>query len=386
MTRWALTAAVGVFTLLLTTALAEEPAAPRPGKGPAAAPQPPVELGRITWLRDFDEAKAQAAKTGKPVMLLFDEVPGCAGCKKFGQVMLSHPLVVDAAAEAFVPLAVRNNSKGDADAALVKLFGMPSWAYPEVRFLDAANVSPTGDLVDREPKGWQKTVLPTRMVAALQKAQRDVPPYLAILATETDARPLETACFWMFCYWTGEAKLSAVEGVRAMRIGMIGRKEVVEVDFDPKVVSFEDLAKVAKESCGKDVGVFARTDAQAATAATLGMASKASSDAVKTDKIWQKRGLMVQHPEIWFLPLTEYQSVKLGSLSVRRGNGEALESLLSPTQKALRDRLVKVSPRGQEMMRILLKDLGAPDRSFVGVIAWQTKLEQYIAAREAATP
>ncbi len=36
----------------------------------------PVELGKVKWQRDHDAAFAQAKKIGKPVLVLFQEVPG----------------------------------------------------------------------------------------------------------------------------------------------------------------------------------------------------------------------------------------------------------------------------------------------------------------------
>lgn len=338
----------------------------------------PVELGKVDWLRDFDQAKAQAAKSGKPILLLFDEVPGCGGCKRFGKLMLSHPLVVDAAEEAFVPMAVRNNSKGDADAALVKTFGMPRWSYPEIRFLDPDNPGPKGDLIPRAQNTWRKLVLPGRMVAALRKADRPVPPYLEILATETEAKSLKTACFWMSCYWVGEVKVGAADGVRAIRIGWLNKKEVVEVDFDPEVTSFEELAKLARESCGRKVGVFARSKEQLAAARKLDMPAKAVDDPVKTEKVRQKRMLMVRHPDVWFLPLSEYQAVRLNAVCRGRPGEKKVEALLSPTQKALRKKLAQVDS-GQELIRRLIQDVGLPKRGFAQTIAWQAKLEEYLA-------
>ncbi|QDU86364.1 hypothetical protein Pla163_35150 [Planctomycetes bacterium Pla163] len=50
---------------------------------PAAAPTPelsqtgqPIEIGTVAWLRDLDAGKAESARTGKPILLLFQEVPG----------------------------------------------------------------------------------------------------------------------------------------------------------------------------------------------------------------------------------------------------------------------------------------------------------------------
>lgn len=52
------------------------------------------ELGDVMWLRDHDRGLALAAEQNKPVLLLFQEVPGCSTCVRFGQDVLTHPLVV----------------------------------------------------------------------------------------------------------------------------------------------------------------------------------------------------------------------------------------------------------------------------------------------------
>jgi hypothetical protein len=41
-----------------------------------SSPSNPVELGRVKWHRDFEAAARQARETGKPILLLFQEVPG----------------------------------------------------------------------------------------------------------------------------------------------------------------------------------------------------------------------------------------------------------------------------------------------------------------------
>ena len=65
------------------------------------------ELGDVAWLRDYDYATALAAAHGKPVLLLFQKVPGCATCVHFGQDVLTHPLMVELIAERFVDLIQR---------------------------------------------------------------------------------------------------------------------------------------------------------------------------------------------------------------------------------------------------------------------------------------
>lgn len=36
----------------------------------------PVELGLVNWHRSYDKAADQAKKTHKPILVLFQEVPG----------------------------------------------------------------------------------------------------------------------------------------------------------------------------------------------------------------------------------------------------------------------------------------------------------------------
>lgn len=36
----------------------------------------PIEIGKVEWGRDLDVALATSKETGKPVFLLFQEVPG----------------------------------------------------------------------------------------------------------------------------------------------------------------------------------------------------------------------------------------------------------------------------------------------------------------------
>jgi cytochrome oxidase Cu insertion factor (SCO1/SenC/PrrC family) len=44
----------------------------------------PEELGKVKWLRNYDQAIAQSDKNGKPVLILFQEVPGYSTCRNYG--------------------------------------------------------------------------------------------------------------------------------------------------------------------------------------------------------------------------------------------------------------------------------------------------------------
>jgi hypothetical protein len=39
-----------------------------------------VEVGHVHWNRDFDATLEKSSLSGKPVLVLSQEVPGCAGC------------------------------------------------------------------------------------------------------------------------------------------------------------------------------------------------------------------------------------------------------------------------------------------------------------------
>ncbi len=165
------------------------------------------ELGEVDWLRDWDAAVAAAKESGKPIALLFQEVPGCATCVGFGRGPLSQPLLVEAFEDEFVPCLVFNNKPGR-DEELRARFGEPAWNNPVVRF-----VTPDGtDLVARKDGVWTTPAIAARLVEALAAAKRPVPAYLSNLALELNAKR-EQALFTMGCFWEGEAALGAQEGV-----------------------------------------------------------------------------------------------------------------------------------------------------------------------------
>ena len=97
----------------------------------------PIETGTVQWQRSLEEALGDSAQSGKPVFALFQEVPGCAGCKQFGADVLSNPVIVDAIENEFVPLLIHNNTAGP-DAEVLAAYGEPAWNYQVVRFLNAA--------------------------------------------------------------------------------------------------------------------------------------------------------------------------------------------------------------------------------------------------------
>ncbi len=137
----------------------------------------PVEVGDVRWGRDLDAAFEHSAKTGKPVLVLFQEIPGCAGVQEFGREVLTNPLLVEAIENEFFPVLVYNNRKGGLDEKYLKRFQEPAWNYQVIRFLDAEG----RDIIPRKDRIWTTSGVASRMIEALKTANRPVPPYLKSL-------------------------------------------------------------------------------------------------------------------------------------------------------------------------------------------------------------
>jgi hypothetical protein len=231
------------------------------GAGPASAA--PRELGRVDWGRDLDAAFATSATEGRPVFVLFQEVPGCRTCVSFGEQVLGHPLLVEAIETEFVPVFVYNNRPGR-DAEILARYAEPAWNNPVVRLLDAEG----RDLIPRRAGVWEPFTVGERMIAALEAAGRPVPPYLRDAVDELRPRHTERASFGMYCYWSGEACLGALPGVLESRTGSLDGSEVVELRFDPAAVSYAELVGEARRRGCAD-RVFVHDAAQRAAAEAI---------------------------------------------------------------------------------------------------------------------
>ncbi|MEO0649874.1 MAG: VPGUxxT family thioredoxin-like (seleno)protein, type 2 [Planctomycetota bacterium] len=293
-----------------------------------------VEYGAVGWGRALEPALAASAGSGKPVLLLFQEVPGCLTCRSFGSGPLSHPLLVEAAEELFEPVVIRNNV-GGYEGAVRKRFDEPAWNNPVVRFLDSEG----DDLIPRRAGVWQTGPLVERMVASLEAAQRPVPDWFRSFANEVANGPTETAYFAMSCYWVGEGRLGALPGVVDTRAAWIGRREVVEVTFRPAQLPFAQLLEAAtKASCGQRV--FATTDQQLAHARQqLGERAAVYTGNARSASASDQLFYLHRSP-LRFLPLTPTQA--------RRVNAD-----LSP--RSLLDARRHLSPR----QRVLLVEIEA---------------------------
>ena len=301
----------------------------------AFAQTAPRELGDVKWGRNLEDGLTASKQLGKPVLILFQEVPGCGTCVNYGSQVLTHPLIVDAAQTLFVPVAVFNN-RGGADGKALKSFREPAWNNPVVRIVDANR----RELASRVAGDYTEQGLVEAMVTALRAAKNKIPTYLQLLHTELAAaqRGTETAVFAMACFWSGEGKLGELPGVVATRPGFLHHEEVVEVTYDANVLPYSDLVKQAQK-LGCTRKVFARNKAQQKTASKLvGKKAVSSNDPIRPDRDTK---YYLRQEAARYLPLTDIQAARVNAAVGRR---QDVTSHLSPSQTELYD-IIRRHPR-----------------------------------------
>lgn len=205
----------------------------------------PVELGKVNWIRSMDEALEKSKKECKPILILFQEVPGCQTCRQYGSEVLSHPLIVESIETYFIPLAIYNN-KGGHDGEILKKYNEPAWNNPVVRIVDEKGK----DLALRLSGNYSALGLTELMIRVLIKSQGKAPLYMQLMADElaAKAKGTNTVTYSMYCFWTGEALFGKMNGVIATTAGWQQGKEVVKVEYNPSVISKSQLDKVAEQS------------------------------------------------------------------------------------------------------------------------------------------
>ena len=256
--------------------------------------------------------------------------------------------MVEAIEDLFVPVLVYNNKTSD--SALLKKFNEPSWNNPIVRFLNGSG----SDLIPRKSGVWAEGPMAARMAATLKAAKRETPSYLSNLAI--DRSGLETATFAMSCYWTGEARLGAIDGVMSTTAGWTGGLEVVQLNYDPNVVEYSKLVETA-QSMQCATKVFTHSDSQLRTAQSLvgnravefpGGARKAG----QSEQKYQLRSIA----GVRSLPLTTFQSTKLNSY-IRSSERQKIFEFLSPRQKELLSKInTEMKSNGKSFDRFVFPD------------------------------
>jgi Thioredoxin-like len=270
------------------------------------------ELGDVRWFRLLADAKAKARAENKPILLLFQEVPGCMTCVNYGQNVLSDPLLVEAIEGFFVPVVIFNNHKGPDEEAL-RSFHETAWNNPVVRFL-----SPDGDDLNlRVSNTYDAISLHAAMMRAIKATGGVVPTYLRVVGDDLTVQcgGARKLTFETPCFWSGETSLAQHPGILTTDAGWIAGEEVVEVQYDPARVSEDELKAFAAQEG------FARSD----------------EAEFRLDKEPQ---FYLRKTDYRYLPLSPVQRTKLNFALPYRQSPEAylsprqLEALKSGTLKA----------------------------------------------------
>ncbi len=286
----------------------------------------PEELGLVHWLRDLDAGQAEAQKTGKPLLILFQEVPGCSNCTRYGNSTLSHPLIIEAIETYFVPVCIYNN-KGGKDADALKTFNEPSWNNPVVRI-----VRPDyDDIVPRISNFNSPAQLVYGIQNVLQSSGKVAPEYLKLLLEELRAceAGLETATFSMYCFWSGEGTFGNIPGVIETEPGFQNGKEVVKVLFNPAVVKKADLEALTQPK---------------------GIQSCTGNGGFSSDR--EPKYYLAQ-TDYKYIPMTSLQACRANSLV---GKGMSPDEVLSPRQLSLLEN-IRQNPKRKLKNAIGIKDL-----------------------------
>jgi Thioredoxin-like len=284
----------------------------------------PTELGDVHWLRNLDAGRQRAQAESKPMLILFQEVPGCSNCTRYGSVTLTHPLIVEAIETYFVPVCIYNNEKG-ADAAALKRYNEPSWNNPVVRIVNAQDQ----DLTERMANFRSQSQIVQGMVAALKKSEQPAPIWLQNLADELLAHEsgLETATYAMHCFWVGESNLAQQPGVFATKAGWQDGKEVVQVQYNPKITNPKQIgAQSSVDQCDHHDGF----------------------------KLDREPKYYLSQTDWRFVPMTAAQSSRANALV---GQQQDVASILSPRQFALAQKLTALQKSGKKLQ----SQIEAPD-------------------------
>lgn len=201
-----------------------------------------IELGKVKWLRNYNRALAESKVNDKPVLLFFQEIPGCSTCINFGRDVLSHPLMVEFIENEFIPLAILNNIPGR-DSEILALYNEPSWNNPVAHFINDKGK----DIIPKLADNYQPLSMYNKMVQVLKQLGKPIPGYAALLGEDLKMEYGHSRCtiYETPCFWSGETSMALHPAVKYTEAGWINNSEVVKVLFDESQVSLTELNSYA---------------------------------------------------------------------------------------------------------------------------------------------
>ena len=284
------------------------------------------ELGKVSWYRNYDEALKIAATENKPVLILFQEVPGCSTCRNYGKDVLSNPLMTEVIENLFVPLTIFNNKKGR-DKEILDKYGEPSWNNPVVRIVNSAG----WDVIPRIAGKYNAQSLYTAIESVLNKRETAIPEYMNLLKIELfseNPSSLKEKYFRMYCFWSGEKHLGNSDAIYSAKAGFMGGYEVVKVAYDESKINEEQLEQYAEK------------------AQIFPIADNGNFRFSERDHLYYLRKSKYQ-----YLPLSEVQQTRINSAI---GKGEDPTVFLSPKQKKW---LIQIDNSNKKPESLIDKDI-----------------------------
>lgn len=253
------------------------------------------ELGDVHWHRDYETGLEKASQEKKPVLILFQEVPGCATCRNYGSNVLSHPLIVETIENYFIPVTIFNNKRGK-DLEILNKYNEPTWNNPVVRIVNSKGK----DIVKRVNGNYSEAGLVDAMMEGLIQSGHLVPDYLDLLYKELSGNTNE--CYLsMYCFWTGEKEIAKIPGVITTQAGFMNGREVVKVSYDEEKTSAKKIKeKATQKNCGDDLYL--------------------KNTKYRVDK---ESKYYLRHSDLQYIPMTVAQATKVNS---------ALGSKIDPLQ------------------------------------------------------
>lgn len=283
-----------------------------------------TELGQVRWYRNLADGALEARRTGKPIFILFQEVPGCSTCQRYGNEVLSHPLMAEAIEDLFIPVCIFNN-KGGNDAEALRIFGEPAWNNPVVRIINTE----LKDLVPRIDGSYHIEAVSAAMMSALKISKQTTPHYLQLLhdAFAAQRHGTEQTTFSMYCFWSGERTFGEADGVVSTRAGYMHGEEVVQVEYDPRITNFEQLLKHAESNQCASNCYTSSTGQIPIAKKILGSSRVAKPGTFRPDK---EPKYYLLHSSYAHVPMLPNQASKVNALCAAR---KPVDAYLSPRQR-----------------------------------------------------
>jgi len=138
----------------------------------------------------------------------------------------------------------------------------------------------------------------------------------------------------MACFWTGEGVLGAIDGIVKTEAGWMSGKEVVRLEYNPDIVSYESILQQAKDN-RVAYHVFTNVPEQKQIAESLvGKKSVSEVDKFRLDD--PKYYLSRTHYR--YVPMTEMQAARANHLI---GQRKSPDGVLSPRQIELANQIAQ---------------------------------------------